>query len=296
MKDFLLTTNLSDVARKAYAPAASLAAHYHSTIHLVHETELMLAFHWAGSLRRLYLHHHHYDLQQRLQDELRHPAFQEVSVKAHHVSEHEPYEKLVDFLTTENIDLTITAAPEGISHGLLGGFTEELIRYSPIPVLVYRRKSGKLFPRTVLVPLDFADTPTFAKSSLYPTIRFLGDHYRSAFNFLTVLSSLPGEHGDSYFVTASEVLQKTDEAYSNARRCLEVACRELPAGVQTSFNIREGNPVREIVREAKRTNADLILMATDWSTGTVARKVICKSPCSVMTMKIPRKPQLTPVE
>jgi len=69
------------------------------------------------------------------------------------------------------------------------------------------------------------------------------------------------------------------------------------ADVETERVLREGDPAEEIVQEAQRAGADLIVMGrhsrgtpNHWFLGSVAERVVRKTPCPVMVVKpFPRR-------
>jgi nucleotide-binding universal stress UspA family protein len=70
--------------------------------------------------------------------------------------------------------------------------------------------------------------------------------------------------------------------------------REEEAGVNVTHRLEEGDPVREILRVARETHSDLIMMGTHgrrgltrWFSGSVAEEVVRKAPCSVLIVKPP---------
>jgi nucleotide-binding universal stress UspA family protein len=80
--------------------------------------------------------------------------------------------------------------------------------------------------------------------------------------------------------------------------------RPVDPPVEFERRFLDGSPVREILREARETNADLIVMGTHgWSglsrlfMGSVAEGVMRKAPCPVMTVKTPmqEETEATPV-
>lgn len=70
----------------------------------------------------------------------------------------------------------------------------------------------------------------------------------------------------------------------------------MPAdpGIPVERHMVEGEPITEILRLARETNADLIVMGTHgrrgltrWVMGSVAEGVVRKAPCPVLTVKVP---------
>ena len=78
---------------------------------------------------------------------------------------------------------------KGIGRLIHGSFAETVVRFSPVPVLTHRNKSGESAfeaPRTILVPTDFSENSW----AVLPTVRFLGRHYGARFTFLHVAHEL----------------------------------------------------------------------------------------------------------
>ena len=89
--------------------------------------------------------------------------------------------------------------------------------------------------------------------------------------------------------------------YSAQYREMEVTAKRLIEEIVTSLKkssldaegaVLSGEPFVEIIRYARQENADLIVMATHGRTGiehmllgSVAEKVVRKSPCPVLTIK-----------
>ena len=65
--------------------------------------------------------------------------------------------------------------------------------------------------------------------------------------------------------------------------------------------MREGDPRMEIVEEAKRSQADLIILGSHgrtgvarWLMGSVAEYVVRHAPCSVEVARMPDRPEVAP--
>jgi universal stress protein A len=76
------------------------------------------------------------------------------------------------------------------------------------------------------------------------------------------------------------------------KRMEELVEQARAAGVKTTLTIAEGRPADRIVRAARTTHADLIVMGTHGRTGfsrfvlgSVAARVIALSPCPVLTVR-----------
>ena len=95
---------------------------------------------------------------------------------------------------------------------------------------------------------------------------------------LVLLQVLQGSSHDSEIETARQELQDLQHDY-------------LPAPLAVSVLVRQGDITAEIVRVAREERADLILLATQGSTGwreyvlgSVAGEVVRLAPCPVLTL------------
>jgi nucleotide-binding universal stress UspA family protein len=77
-----------------------------------------------------------------------------------------------------------------------------------------------------------------------------------------------------------------------ARHLNRLADRAKKAGVRATALVREGDPVEQIVRAARSTRADLIVVGTHgrrglpkFVLGSVAERVIARAPCPVVTVR-----------
>jgi nucleotide-binding universal stress UspA family protein len=73
-----------------------------------------------------------------------------------------------------------------------------------------------------------------------------------------------------------------------------LAIRPADENIPVEHRMMEGNPAEEIVRMAKETECDLIVLGTHGRTGlgrllmgSVAEQVVRKAPCPVLTVKSP---------
>ncbi len=85
------------------------------------------------------------------------------------------------------------------------------------------------------------------------------------------------------------------EAQQNLSRYAEEVSRK---GIEVETVVREGYPATVIEEEAVRQSADLIVIGTRGLSGikhlllgSIAKRVVQKSPCPVLTVKLPESPE-----
>lgn len=137
--------------------------------------------------------------------------------------------------------------------------------------------------RTILHPTDFSPQSGYA---LQVACALARDYVAR----LIVLHVKPPDiiYGDGY------VLPPDPEV---VRKGLQEQLERLQppeAGIQVERLLREGDPVREILRAARETKPDLLVLGTHGRTGvgrllmgSVAEAVLRKAPCPVLTVKAP---------
>lgn len=308
LKKILVTTDFSDLSRQAFPVATGIARKFHSELHLVHVLESMppLVFFSPEGVQG-YSPHLDYrskfaDLLARTAEE--EPAFQGISVKPHLLEGGYVHERLAGFQRQHGIDLTVvsTHGRTGLGHLILGSFAEKVVRLAACPVLTYRpppglpplkaeggRREDGFGPRKILVPYDFsvnAEVVLDAVRTFAPAYgaRVLLQHVVEP---LPDLALIPREG-----VTGEELGERRVDALEKARRELEGLIQrefpDLPGQAVAGF----GAPFAEIIRMARESEADLIIMATHGWTGlkhmilgSVAEKVVRKAPCPVLTLR-----------
>lgn len=108
------------------------------------------------------------------------------------------------------------------------------------------------------------------------------------FHVITPVIPVPGGN-----VPRSTYKELDAAATTSARKRMEELVKQArAAGVKTTLTIVEGRPADRIVRAARATRADLIVMGTHGRTGlsrfllgSVASRVISMSPCPVLTVR-----------
>jgi len=143
----------------------------------------------------------------------------------------------------------------------------------------------------ILVPLDFSEG---AGSMLAWAGHLAGEHGSTVvllhvYHLPVEFQQLEGAYlpPDFWANVKSEAEQKLEEHAATLRE----------SGVTVECHVREGYPATVIVDEATELNADLIVIGTHGHSGlkhlllgSIAERVVQKSPCPVLTVKSPDSP------
>jgi nucleotide-binding universal stress UspA family protein len=142
--------------------------------------------------------------------------------------------------------------------------------------------------KTVLVPTDFSD----ASESALRYGKAMAEAFGASLHVVHVMEDLLA-HAWAAEVYVSSMPQLRDEIEKESRQRLETLLGE---GDRKKFRaeiaLLAGNPFLEIIRYAKAHDVDLIVMGTHGRgpiahmlLGSVAEKVVRKSPCPVLTVR-----------
>lgn len=144
--------------------------------------------------------------------------------------------------------------------------------------------------KRILVPLDFSDhAPTILEWAAH-----LAEEHGStlvlmhAYHLPVEFQQMEGAYLPAEFWT---------QVKTEAEKALEGHAASLrPRGIDVEIEVTEGYPATAIEEEAIRNKADLIVIGTHGHTGlkhlllgSVAERVVQKSPCPVLTVKSPEK-------
>ncbi len=164
----------------------------------------------------------------------------------------------------------------------VGRTEDELLRGSPaVPA------SATSFElKHLLVPVDFSPC---SRKALQYALAF-ARQFRARLTLLHVIPTnyfVGSEFGPVDFPLPEAELREAGE-----RELAAMAIRDVGKAAAVATVVRQGPPVQEIVRFARETNADLILLSTHGRTGlkhvlmgSVAENVVRYAPCPVLVVR-----------
>jgi nucleotide-binding universal stress UspA family protein len=142
----------------------------------------------------------------------------------------------------------------------------------------------------ILCPVDFSESADHAMRYAVALAETFGAELTLLHVVAPMIAALPGD------ISLPATLQTDiDELETACRERLEQLVGKMaPNGVPVQHKIINGVPFVEIIRYARETETDLIVMGTHGRTGlghlligSVAERVVRKSPCPVLTVKHP---------
>lgn len=269
----LVATDFSQTSDRALEHALSLARNYSSRIFLTHilPADVMMAPELAAAPR----------------DEMRQAARAEMDrIEGSGCFFGIPHEVIIEegslwpnldrLINKLGIDLVVvgTHGKGTVQKLLMGSSAEGIFRHAHVPVLTV----GPGVDREPLYSIEL-------KNILFATELGMGAERQAAYAF-----ALAQEHCSR--ITLLHVKECDDDADVIVRRLR----RLLPCGTDLHclplFRIEKGDPVREILRTANETRADLIVLGAKSRKALVgnalhskAYRVACGSPCPVLTIK-----------
>jgi nucleotide-binding universal stress UspA family protein len=142
----------------------------------------------------------------------------------------------------------------------------------------------------ILVPTDFSK---HSDNALVYAVAF-AEKFQAELHILHVVQDLAVFVPDMVSA-APPVAPPVEQITAAARGALDRIVRERQLGnLRVHTDVRQGPPFYEIVRYARETNVDLIIMGTHGRAGlahvllgSVAEKVVRKAPCPVLTVRHP---------
>jgi nucleotide-binding universal stress UspA family protein len=180
----------------------------------------------------------------------------------------------------------------GPERVFFGSVAERVVRISPVPVLTVRRPGHGFVEgvvgqkrtvglKAILVPTDFSESSAYA--ARYATA--LARQYGARLHVLHVIP-MAATGPDRKFLEK----EMRPEAEASMGQFMKDECK----GLDVNRDVRAGEPLGEIVIQAREKDADLIVMGTHGRTfltyallGSIASRVVRKAPCPVLTVKHP---------
>ncbi len=195
---------------------------------------------------------------------------------------------LIDYTEEHDIDLMVvgTHGRTGAKRVLLGSEAERLVRVAPCPVLTVGPDVDPRpeRPLRILGALDLADTSLEVARS----VRELSELYSADAHFIHIVAPviLP-----AYVEGYTQVSVPVDNLLAQANeKLLEVV--ETAGVVDSTLRASFGDTAIEVVKYAKETNVDLIVVATHGRSGlphlllgSVADRIVRTAHCPVMTVR-----------
>jgi universal stress protein A len=149
IKSILFPTDFSDRSAAALEYASDLAATFGATLHIAYVDELAdLVARSAYPFPSFIRHADRSEVQAELQRIL--PTAANVKC-THHYVEGEPSTGICAIAEPERVDLIVMSSHgrSGISRGVMGSVTEDVLRHATCPVLVVNKSSTELANSTV---------------------------------------------------------------------------------------------------------------------------------------------------
>ncbi|CAM3398704.1 UspA domain-containing protein [Bordetella sputigena] len=174
------------------------------------------------------------------------------------------------------------ARDETLGRILLGTTVEKLVRESPVPVLVVKRRARQPY-RDAVIASDFSEASRPALRAALALLPVSGLTLFHAFD-------LPGNRRDE--LNAKGFQRTAEEA---AAQFLEDT-PELHGANKPKIQVAAGLAERVLLAYAEQTDCDLLVTGTHGSTGlirtaigSVADALIEKAPCDVLVVRQPRR-------
>ncbi|MBI3854412.1 MAG: universal stress protein [Planctomycetes bacterium] len=195
-----------------------------------------------------------------------------------HVLTGSPAPALVDMAIRGGYSLIVMCSrgKSGIKRLLLGSVAEDVLRRSPIPVLIVHPLSGnkgKMKIKRIVVPLDGSHRSGSILAHVEPLAKATG----AKLLFMTIIEP-KAKHDYPVEVVARNLFREQKRLHKQ--------------GIQTELAIRYGDPVVEILSFGDVQNADLVALSTHGRTGveralygSVAESVLRKGKLPMLLLR-----------
>lgn len=139
----------------------------------------------------------------------------------------------------------------------------------------------------IVVPIDFSD---YSKEAFRYALDFARTFDASLLLIYVVEPVVyPSDFSFGQVALPSMDQELRDHSLEQLQKMIQ---NEVPEGIDATSMVRSGKPFVEIIKVAKETEADLIIIATHGHSGiehvlfgSTAEKVVRKAPCAVLSIR-----------
>lgn len=142
-----------------------------------------------------------------------------------------------------------------------------------------------LFKR-ILVPIDMQET-VFADKAIATAVE-VARHQQATLHIVTVVPGFGMPIVASYF--PPDAMQRASKQVK--KELQDYVAKKVPSDVTVTFAVSEGTPYEEVLAEAKKVKADLIILHSHVRKhvekvllGSCTQKVVEHAPCSVWVLR-----------
>ena len=284
LKNILYTTDFSPTAEAAAPYAGELAKRYGAKVVALHvrpmesngmvPPEAWAAVHEANVLQANQQAGHLKELFRGVENEVE-------------ITEGVIWDVISKTIEEKEVDLLVTGTHgrEGLGKMVMGSHAENILRHSPVPVLVvgpYVRSGPEATTRMkrILFATDFSE----ASLAALPYALSLAEENQAELEILRVVA--PQKNGE--LVHPSELMDAT------VRQMKQLVPLEAEAWCKPQYLVEIGEPAQKILQVAELSKADLIVLGVKrvyralgvthipW---TIAHKIIAEARCPVLTVR-----------
>jgi nucleotide-binding universal stress UspA family protein len=284
LKNILYTTDFSPTAEAAAPYAWELAKRYGAKVIGLHvrpvesngtvPPEAWAAVHEANELQAKQQAGHLKSLFRGVENEVE-------------VTEGAIWDVISTTIEEKKVDMVVTGTHgrEGLGKMVMGSHAENILRHSPVPVLVvgpYVRVEPETTVRMkrILFATDFSE----ASLAALPYAISLAEENEAELEILRVVP--PQKNG--------ELVHPSDLMDATMRQMKQLVPPEVEAWCKPRFTTEIGEPAQKILQVAELSKADLIVLGVKrvyralgvtHNPWTIAHKIIAEARCPVLTMR-----------
>jgi nucleotide-binding universal stress UspA family protein len=277
----LLPLDGSELAEAVVPFARELATRMGSEVHLLHVCPPEHDYY--RHMHRIYLEHVGEDIRKSMERDL--PNRPTVNTE---ISVGEPVKAIYDYIHDRGISMVALTAcgSSGVKAWVLGSVAERVVRGVNVPTLLVRVRKGIATPgskkliQRILLPLDGSDPSKIAIPYAQEMAKKLGASIILFRMAETVYAQSVDGMTAGVGVNWDEIDAKTVKFINAEMEKIEGDLQQ--SGISVSHIVTLGiDAAQEILEQEKKTNADLVVMATRgrspiarWAFGSVAEKVL----------------------